>query len=116
MINIEEQKTKLLNEQLQLTKDLDTIGNRTEDGSWMVVPDIDDGTHADSIDNADITEDYEEKIARLNVLEHRYAQVQKALSAITNDSYGICEVSGEQIPESRLRANPSATTLVEHAQ
>lgn len=116
MINIEEQKTKLLDEQLALTKDLDIIGTKTKDGSWMVVPDSDDGTHADPIDNADTTEDYEEKIARLNVLEQRYLQVQKALHAIENNSYGICEISGEKIPEDRLRANPSATTLVEHAQ
>lgn len=116
MINIEEQKIKLQKEQLELVHDLDLIGNKTTDGSWMVVPDADDGTHADPIDNADSTEDYEEKIARLNVLEAQHAQVKKALDAISNNTYGICEISGEKIPENRLLANPSATTLVEYAK
>ena len=116
MINIDEQKKKLLTEQQELVADLDNIGIKYPDGSWMVVPDKDDGTHADAIDNADITEDFEEKIARLNILEIRHAQVQKALDAVTAGTYGICEVSGEQIPEERLLANPSATTIVAHAK
>jgi len=38
------------------------------------------------------------------------------LDAVTAGTYGICEVSGEQIPEERLLANPSATTIVAHAK
>jgi len=30
--------------------------------------------------------------------------------------YGICEVSNEPIPLERLKANPSARTLIEHAE
>lgn len=116
MINIDEQKKKLLSEHEELVKDLDRLGIRGNDGSWSVHPDSDDGTHADPIDNADITEDFEEKIARLNVLEKQYIQVEKALSAIDTGTYGICEISGDAIPEDRLMANPSATTTVEHAQ
>ncbi len=116
MINIEEQKAKLIEEQKALENDLHTLGHQTEDGSWMVTPDEGDGTTADSIDNADITEDFEEKIARLNVLETQYEQVKKALSAIAAGTYGICEISGEKISEERLMANPSATTSIHHAE
>jgi RNA polymerase-binding transcription factor DksA len=116
MINIEKQKTRLLTKQQELVEELNHIGIKSPDGSWMVIPDKDDGTHADSVDNADTTEDFEEKIVRLNVLEIQHAQVQKALGAISMGTYGVCEVSGEQIPEDRLLANPSATTTVTHAK
>lgn len=115
-MNIDDQKLKLVEEKKNLEKDLDLLGNRDANGGWLVVPDEDDGTHADPIDNADTTEDFEEKIARLNVLEAQHAQIQKALDAIENGTYGICEVSGEIIPENRMMANPSATTTVEHAK
>ena len=115
MINIDEQKKKLLAEQRELVTDLNMIGIKSPNGSWMVIPDKGDGSRADAVDNADITEDFEEKIARLNILEIRHAQVQKALDAIASGTYGICEVSGENIPIERLLANPSATTMVEHA-
>ncbi|MCI5051467.1 MAG: TraR/DksA C4-type zinc finger protein [Candidatus Pacebacteria bacterium] len=114
-MNIDDQKAKLLKEKDELEKDLDNLGKRDENGGWYVIPDEDDGTHADPIDNADVVEDFEEKVARLNVLEAQHTQVSKALAAIENGSYGICEVSGEKISEERLLANPSATTTIEHA-
>lgn len=114
-MNIDEQKNILLQKKTDLEGDLDALGERGADGTWMVRPDESDGSLADEVDNADITEDYEEKIARLNVLEQQYLQIQKALSAIENGTYGVCEISGEKIPEARLVANPSATTTVENA-
>ena len=114
-MNTAEQKTKLVAEREAIENDLNNLGNKTSDGSWMVVPDAGDGTHADSIDNADITEDFEEKVARLNVLEAQHAQILKALTAIENGTYGTCEVSGELIDEKRLMANPSSTTCINHA-
>lgn len=115
-MNIEEQKATLIAEKEALEKDLNALGVIGEDGSWMVIPDTGDGTHADPIDNADVTEDFEEKIARLNVLEAQHSQVTKALAAIENGTYGICEVSGEAISEARLTANPSSTTCIKHAE
>lgn len=115
-MNIEDQKVKLLTEQKELEIDLNSLGRKAEGDSWIVVPDVGDGTHADPVDNADVTEDFEEKVARLNVLEKQHAQVLKALFAIENNTYGICEVSGEKIPEDRMIANPSATTTVEHTK
>jgi RNA polymerase-binding transcription factor DksA len=115
MINIEEQKTKLAAEKLTLREDLDTLGVQDDQGGWSVRPDEGDGVMADPVDNADITEDFEEKIARLNVLEAQYGQVLKALVAVETGTYGVCEVSGEAIREDRLMALPSATTCIDHA-
>lgn len=114
-MNTEEQKQKLVIEKKSLETDLNNLGIKGDDGSWMVVPDTGDGVHADAVDNADITEDFEEKIARLNVLEAQYNQVLKALSAIENNTYGICEISGEPISQERLLAYPSATTSIQNA-
>jgi RNA polymerase-binding transcription factor DksA len=116
MINIDTQKELLLEERKQLEKDLNALGMLDENGGWSVRPDEGDGTHADPVDNADATEDFEEKIARLNVLEKQHVQIGRALNSINAGTYGVCEVSGEQIPEERLDANPSATTTVEHAK
>lgn len=115
-MNIEQQKVKLLAEKEALENDLNVLGRKGKNGSWMVVPDEGDGTHADPIDNADIAEDFEEKIARLDVLEAQYTQITKALAAIDNGTYGTCEISGEAISEKRLMANPSATTCITHAE
>lgn len=115
-MNIDEQKVKLLEEKTTLETDLDALGVRDINGGWSVRPDAGDGTHADPIDNADIAEDFEEKIARLNVLEAQYKQVTRALAAIQSGSYGVCEVSGDTISEERLLAHPSATTCINHAE
>ena len=115
-MNISQQKELLLQEKTRLESELNALGQRGTDGSWIVVPSESDGTLADPIDNADLTEEFEEKVARLNVLEAQYAQMEKALRAIENGSYGVCEVSGEAIPEARLRAYPAATTTAEHSK
>jgi len=116
MINIDEQKKLLQQEEKELLNDLNSLGRQREDGSFMVIPDEGDGDHADSNDNADVTEDFEEKIARLTVLEAQYTQVKKALQSIHDGTYGVCDVSGEKITEERLRAYPAATTCINHAE
>jgi DnaK suppressor protein len=42
-------------------------------------------------------------------------QVERALEKIDDDSYGVCDISGENIPIKRLEAVPYATMTV-HAQ
>ena len=115
-MNIDEQKKILLKQKAELENELSSLGRKDKQGSWMVVPDEGDGNYADSVDNADITEDFEEKVARLEVLEAQHAQVEKALKAIKKGKYGICEISGKKIPDARLRAYPSATTLKEYSE
>ncbi len=63
------------------------------------------------------TELYErEKDFGLIELWHKQLEDTKhALQKIEAGTYGICEVSGEEIPFERLEAMPTATTCVEHA-
>lgn len=39
-------------------------------------------------------------------------QVERALEKITDNTYGICDVTGEEIPKARLDAVPYATMTV----
>ncbi|MGX1192434.1 YteA family regulatory protein [Metabacillus sp. SLBN-84] len=63
------------------------------------------------------TELYErEKDIALNEhAEEELSDVNRALSAIKNGTYGKCEVCGRDIPEERLEVLPTAVTCKEHS-
>ena len=48
-------------------------------------------------------------------VEKELDAINKALHAIDEGTYGICEVCSEDIPYDRLKALPTASTCVEHA-
>jgi DnaK suppressor protein len=54
----------------------------------------------------------EEILYERNRLVNRLEEVEEALKRIKVGTYGISEVSGEPIPVERLRAMPTARTLV----
>ncbi len=49
-------------------------------------------------------------------LELRLKEVNDALKRIEDKTYGICEVCQKEIPLERLKANPAASTDMEHAK
>lgn len=60
------------------------------------------------------TDDFDRTI-NLEVTNEEYKllkQVEEALKKIEAGTYGICEVSGEEIPKARLEAIPYATMTV----
>lgn len=114
-MDTDQQKQRLLEEKALLEKEMNSLGQEVADGDFVAVPPADDGVHADEIDNADTTEDFENRVATLKPLEEKYAHVNKALAAIENSSYGNCEVCNIMIPHDRLQVLPSATTCIEHA-
>lgn len=71
-----------------------------------------------TIDNADsgsesFDEDGHDRIqAQLIELQGQQEAIQKALARIQHGTYGICEVTGKEIPKERLFAIPTATTIV----
>ncbi len=116
-MNTQEQREKLAVMQEHLEKELSSIGHRIPNSNdWMVLPDEGDGSKADAVDNADITEDFEEKIAVLKVLEKQYQQILEALKALEDGTYGVCRVCNTKIPEKRIAIDPSVLTCVEHAR
>lgn len=105
-IQLEEEK-KLLEEELKSIGKVDT-----ETGDWEATPESEIKAQdvSDEGDMADRAEDYEERSSTLSVLETRLADINHALSLIENGKYGICEVCGNKIEESRLEVNPSSRT------
>lgn len=69
---------------------------------------------ADPNEAADKIEEYNEHRAITGELEIRYNDIRAALQKIEGGKFGICEVSGEQIEEDRLEANPAARTCKSH--
>jgi DnaK suppressor protein len=99
-------------EQKVLQAELSDIGvQNPATGDWQAVPVQTDGdAESDYTDQADYVEDFESRSGRLNELEHRYQDITIALEKIANNTYGICEKSGEPIEIDRLMANPAAKT------
>jgi DnaK suppressor protein len=112
MNNLEIYKTKLETEKKLLEDELSSLGKVDDTGDWEATPDTEINTQdvQDEADMADRSEDYEEKSIKLNALELRLRDTNKALEKIKNNSFGVCEKCGKNIEEDRLEANPAATT------
>jgi len=107
---------KLQEEQEKLEKELKTVGKINPDNpkDWMAKPSDMNTRAVDPNKRADYIEEFETNTAILKQLETQLIDVKSALIKITDGTYGICEVSGEQISNERLEANPSAKTCREH--
>jgi DnaK suppressor protein len=60
------------------------------------------------------TDDFDRTIS-LEVTSREYAilrQIERALEKIDENTYGICDISGDRIPRARLEAVPYATMTV----
>lgn len=118
MINIKIYKEKLEKELVLVENELKEIGIKHTNGvvDWQAVPTDMGSDSADSNEVADEIESYEENTSILKQLEVQYNEIKDALKRIEDDTYGKCGVCGEEIPEARLEANPSAKTCIEHSK
>lgn len=108
-------KNKLLTEKKGLEEELAGIAIfNTETNVWEATPDQDLMGEIDDNDAADRFEDFESRSGMVTTLQARLTDVNDALEKIEKGTYGICEIGGEKIEESRLDANPSARTCKEH--
>jgi RNA polymerase-binding transcription factor DksA len=116
MIDITVYKTQLEEDLAVITKELQTLGihNPQVKEDWIALPDEVGMGESDDDLLADKTEDWEERVATLAALEAQYNDIVRALGKIENGTYGVCEISGEEIEEARLNANPSARTCIAH--
>lgn len=110
----EQYKKQLEEEKIKLESEMRQIGrkNPTVPNDWEPVSET--SAEPDLADQADIIIGNENNAEIFADLEARYDMVLEALSRIENGSYGICEECDKEIEESRLRANPAATTCVAH--
>jgi RNA polymerase-binding transcription factor DksA len=118
MIDIKKYKSKLEEEKKLVEKEMDEVGrqNPSEPGDWEPVETDMGSDPADENNVADEMESFGENSAVLDKLEIEYKDINEALEKIENDTYGKCEVGGENIPEDRLEAYPAAKTCVEHSK
>ncbi len=110
-------KTRLTKEQAILQEELARMGTRNPNNPSDWEPMAVAGEFgADRNDNADIIETLHENNAAMNELEVRLKGVNEALARIEDGTYGICEVSQEEIEMGRLEANPAARTCIAHME
>jgi RNA polymerase-binding transcription factor DksA len=116
MIDIEFYKKQLEDDLAVITKELQSLGihNPQVKEDWIALPDSVGMGESDDDLLADRTEDWEERVATLAALETQWGDINRALRKIENGTYGVCEISGEEIEEERLNANPSARTCKAH--
>lgn len=114
-MNTEHFRTRLTEEKATLEASLATVGrkNPSNPGDWEAVPE-ETGMEADPNDQADQMEEFGNNSAILTDLEVRLAAVNAALARIENGTYGVCTISGEQVEEDRLEADPAAPTCKAH--
>ncbi len=74
------------------------------------------GSRASLEEEADEVEEYEVRLEAEHSLESRLLEVNKALDAIQNGTYSICQKCKKEIPMERLRANPAALFHVGHTR
>ncbi|KND50087.1 MAG: TraR/DksA family transcriptional regulator [Parcubacteria bacterium C7867-008] len=115
MIDTTTYRSRLEEEKAKLEKELLSVGRRnpTNPMDWEPVPQ-EVGQESDPTDRADLITHFEDNTAILKDLEIRYNQVAAAIDRIDTNTYGVCSISGEEIEEDRLNADPAATTCKTH--
>ncbi len=115
-LNIAFFKDKLQAEKVRLETELGTIAIHEDKGdTWEAVNTlVDESTDADPNEVADKIEEYETNHAIAASLKKELLDVNDALAKIEAGTYGVCEISGHEIEEDRLTANPSARTCKDH--
>lgn len=108
-------KELLLAEQTRLETELATVGRKNPENpdDWEATPSYTEDS-TDLNDFSDSIDSFETNTAILKQLETQLNDVKDALERIENGNYGVCEISGEQIEEDRLEANPAARTCKVH--
>ena len=66
-------------------------------------------------DSGQVAAEQGENRSLADSLREQLAEVEHALRKFDLGTYGLCEGSGEEIPEARLEAIPTARTRVEYA-
>jgi RNA polymerase-binding transcription factor DksA len=109
-------KQKLLEELSVLEDELHELGVLNSAGEWEATGGAIDQTATENDELGDRMEDYQENRAEIDELQIRWKNIKRALDNIEAGSYGICEISGEDIEADRLEANPSARTCKAHME
>ncbi len=111
-------KKKLEEEKVILIKQLQEVGRINPDDTtdWEPVAASLDINQSEIEERATEITSFEDRSAVEYELEGRLNEINAALVAIANNTYGICKVCKSPIEEARLEANPSAMTCMAHME
>lgn len=110
-------KKRLAEELQKLENELQTLGwQNPTTGDWEAAAGDIDGSATESDELADRQEEYGENRAEIEEIEIHWRNVKRALQKIEEGTFGICEISGDEIEEDRLEVNPSARTCKAHME
>ena len=101
-----ELRSSLEEERAQLRQQLAALGGASDGG-----PSFDENF----ADSAQVAAEQGENRSLAASLREQLDEVEHALAKFDSGSYGLCEVSGEPIPEARLEAMPATRVRVEYA-
>jgi RNA polymerase-binding protein DksA len=106
-------KNRLLSDKKRLTEELEHLGNKDKTGKFAVDYDkIESGGSSDD-DNASEISEMADLVAIEERLQKELSDVNKALKAMDDGTYGICKYTGKPIDIRRLEARPTSLTSVE---
>jgi DnaK suppressor protein len=111
-LDIDHFRTLLIEERKRLQDELEQVRNRSTDMD-NALPEEGEGGDEDTADLASAMMDKEMDLSVEDELEDLLNQVDRAFQKIEEGTYGICDVSGNPIPKSRLELIPFATLTVE---
>jgi RNA polymerase-binding protein DksA len=100
-------KDRLLKEKARLTDELKDLG-----GSNSIAQEKDAEGRSEDDNSVELTEIVDNE-AITERLESDLRDVEKALKAIENGTYGICKYTGKDIDIRRLEARPTSLTSIE---
>ena len=111
-LDMEHFRSLLLGERGRLETELEQLRNRNTDMENSL-PEDGEGGDEDTADLAAAMMDKEMDLSVEDEIEDMLAQVAHALEKMEAVTYGICDMSGEPIPASRLELIPWASLTVE---
>jgi DnaK suppressor protein len=111
-LDVEHFRSLLIEERQRMEEELEQVRNRTTDME-NGLPEEGESGDEDTADLASAMMDKEMDLSVEDELKDVLMQVDRAFQKIEEGTYGICDVSSEPIPNSRLELIPYATLTVE---
>lgn len=108
---IDSQRKKLEEEKIRITKELESIGNRSKENPEDFKTTYDDYGKDEESNAAEFAQ-YETNLSIENQLEQELQRVGGAILRIEKGTYGFDINTGEPIEKKRLEAYPAAETAI----
>lgn len=106
-------KQRLLEEKTRLEQELQDIGNKDPNRPNHYEPNYPESGGNSTDDNAAEVSEYADELSIEARLETELRDVQKALTLMDNDEYGVCKYCHKPIDLKRLEARPASSSCID---